>query len=1141
MDFESYFREIENRVRKECKIVNEARKKGFDPEMEVEAPLSMELAEKAVNLVSSSLFPELDVNKVVGRIKELEKKYGKGEDLVAFIIAKEIAENKVQNFETLEKAMEVGIRIGLSYLTGGVVTAPLDGICRIKIRKNDDGSDYLALYYAGPIRSAGGTAMALSVLLADYVRISCGLSRYNPREEEIERYVIEVEDYSTKVAKKQYVLKREETAFIVRNLCVEVTGIPTEDIEVSNFKDLDRVETNKIRGGLCLVLLDGIPLKASKIKKKLEQYGYELGLENWKWIESYLEMQKRLHLHEKSSASNRNYVPVRTYLDEIVAGRPVFSHPGAFGGFRLRYGRSRATGLLGFGLNPATMLLCENFLAIGTQIRTEYPGKAGVVTACDSIAGPVVRLKNGDVLEVRSIEEGESIKKDVEKILFLGDILVSYGDVSNQGKFLLPSGYVEEWWVQELEEAIEKSGEGEEFKKFLDMKNVPNANDALKISKKFGVPLHPKYTYLWHYLTKEEFLELYNAWKESKEVDDGFLIEKYEVKEILEKLLLPHKVRNGILISKEDGIVLKELLGHGKNFENELKENFIEVMEEFSGIKIKNKCPVFLGAKMGRPEKAMHRVMKGKPQILFPCGKFEGGRLRNLMDSYKKGSVFEKCVLNYCKNCNKITPFFYCVKCGERAAELRKCVKCKKKVFENKHCGVETVRFEEMKIDLKELMDKALENIGETSVEILKAPRAVMSGERLVEPLEKGILRAKYGLFVNKDGTIRYDSTNLPMTHFTPREINVPLEKLRALGYTKDIYGNELVKDDQILLLMPQDIIISDNEDCSCADYFYKVSKFIDELLVKFYKLEPFYSLKNKEELIGHLVVGLAPHTSAGIVGRIIGFTKAKGCFAHPYWHAAKRRNCDGDEDSIMLLTDCLLNFSRRFLPDHIGGRSMDAPLVLSAVLRVDEVDDESLGVDCARYYPLEFYKATQNYEYPWKLKVQTFKDKVKEGCPFISEFTHDTSEVSKGPKKSAYVSLKEMPDKVNSQLGLAEKILAVDENDVAELLLETHFLTDVKGNLRTFSKQEFRCSTCNEKYRRLPLSGICGSCGKKLVFTVSEGTIRKYLDPSYEIATKYKVSGYTLQQIINLKRYVQSLFGKEIKQNSLGKFLNRS
>src|SRR5438132_12706866 len=85
----------------------------------------------------------------------------------------------------------------------------------------------------------------------------------------------------------------------------------------------------------------------------------------------------------------------------------------------------------------------------------------------------------------------------------------------------------------------------------------------------------------------------------------------------------------------------------------------------------------------------------------------------------------------------------------------------------------------------------------------------------------------------------------------------------------------------------------------------------LDDLLSSYIGLAMFYNASNSEDLIGRLVVGLSPHTSVGVVGRIVGFTKASVCYAHPFWHAAKRRDCDGDEDSVSLLLDVLLNFSR--------------------------------------------------------------------------------------------------------------------------------------------------------------------------------------------------------------------------------------
>lgn len=82
----------------------------------------------------------------------------------------------------------------------------------------------------------------------------------------------------------------------------------------------------------------------------------------------------------------------------MVAGRPVIGHPSTAGGLRLRYGRGRTTGLAALAIHPSTMFALEVSLPIGTQIKIERPGKAGAVTPCDQIEGPILLMKNGDLI-----------------------------------------------------------------------------------------------------------------------------------------------------------------------------------------------------------------------------------------------------------------------------------------------------------------------------------------------------------------------------------------------------------------------------------------------------------------------------------------------------------------------------------------------------------------------------------------------------------------------------------------------------------------------------------------------------------------------------------------------------------------------
>ena len=125
------------------------------------------------------------------------------------------------------------------------------------------------------------------------------------------------------------------------------------------------------------------------------------------------------------------------------------------------------------------------------------------------------------------------------------------------------------------------------------------------------------------------------------------------------------------------------------------------------------------------------------------------------------------------------------------------------------------------------------------------------------------------------------------------------------------------------------------------------------------------------------------------------------------------------------------------------------------------------------------------------------------------------------------------MLDKVRGQMALAEMIRAVDTDDVARLVIERHFIRDIRGNLRKFSMQQFRCSKCNRKYRRPPLIGKCLKCDGKIIFTISEGSIVKYMKPSLELANKYRLSPYLKQSLEITKSRIESLFGKEKETQS--------
>ena len=497
-------------------------------------------------------------------------------------------------------------------------------------------------------------------------------------------------------------------------------------------------------------------------------------------------------------------------------------------------------------------------------------------------------------------------------------------------------------------------------------------------------------------------------------------------------------------------------------------------------------------------------------------------------------------------------PFLKCPKCNISTI-YRRCDQCHAIPVQYYHCRFcgdlpgpkcqhgEANKYKKQDIDLRRYFTDALQRLkSDIYPDLIKGVSGTANKDHIPEHLVKGILRSKHNIAVNKDGTTRYDMTELPITHFRPCEIRTSVEKLRDLGYVQDCYGKPLESPNQVLEIRPQDVILASSVealDDTADKVLLNVANFTDELLMTLYGLEPYYRLNKSGDLVGHLVVGLAPHISTGIVGRIIGFSDTQGFLAHPLFHAAMRRDCDGDEACVILLMDALLNFSRQFLPNNRGGRTMDSPLVLTSCLVPAEVDDMAHGLDTAWEYPLALYHAAQEYRDTKEVPIPQIRKTLGTAAQYEGVgYTHEVTNINLGNRCSAYKTLPSMEEKLKGQMELADRIRAVDARFVAELVIEKHFIKDIKGNLRKFSTQKFRCVKCNEKYRRPPLSGKCGKCFGKLIFTVSEGSVLKYLEPSMSLARKYNLSPYLYQTLEITQRRIEGVFGKEReKQMGLG------
>jgi DNA polymerase II large subunit len=1274
-----YFETLRKELDRAHAAASEARCKGFDPSDKVEILVAKDVAARVEGLVGPVGIAEV--------IRKMEAG-GQSRTAIAFDLAGRIAAGEFSK-GTPQKLMEQAVRTSVGLLTEGVLVAPTEGITELSINENPDGTDYVSLHFAGPIRSAGGTVAALSVVFADIARKKCGIGNYRPTETEVARYVEEVNVYENRCNHLQYKPPDEHVAHIVRNCPVCIDGDPTEDVEVSVHRDLDRVKSNRVRGGIPLVLCEGIAQKAPKVLKQASKYGLD-----WNWLQDIIKV--------KTKEDRVEVKPDFTYLEGLVAGRPVFSYPMAKGGFRLRYGRSRTNGIMARNIHPATMVLLDSFPANGTHMKVERPGKGCIVTVCDSIEPPVVRLKNGSVARVRSAQEAHSIHPDVEKILFLGDMLVTFGDFLKSNHPLMPSGYCKEWWEAELEAAD------------LPVPQFHCAQDAFDFSRKNSIPLHPGYTYPWHDLTHDEMSSLAHYLSRGTPTWEGnhlreFLLPLDKEKYILESLYVEHKVDGqNILLSGDDAFALLSSLGllmgqklDSSSFSIDPNTDVMENICRLSGITVRRKCPTYVGARMGRPEKAKERIMPGSPNILFPTG---SPKNRSLVKLYKslKGREKERGInveiaRFRCTGCGKPTFSTRCHSCGALATTELVCHKCGAVTKEKEHCGMPTQAYDYRPLELISIMEKVRNGLGFMPPD-LKGVKGLFSDSRIPERLEKGFFRAKHSVYVYKDGTSRFDATDVPLTHFRISEINQTVEGIKALGYTQDSEGKPITSDAQVVALMAQDILVSRHG----MEYISRIANFIDDTLVNLYGLHPFYKLRNEKDLIGHMVVGLSPHTSACVLARIIGYTDANVGYAHPYFHTAKRRNCfhgdekilvhdgskssivklrelveshlfgetekddfgteynkvngistfafnketrkfelanithvsrhpapkkllrittksgrniivtpdhpfpssngekvmannvtevlipqnvesfdggvfsdevvekkpvdcheeyvynltvathhtlvcsgivtfqcDGDEDAIMLLLDALLNFSRSYLSSKRGG-TMDAPLLLTPMINPLEVDDEVHGMEVVSKYPLDFYQACEKLSFPGDIKLATVKDLLGKPEQYGDlRFMFDTTSLNEGPMVTNYITLDSIPEKIEAEFRLHSLIRAVDSKDAAERLILSHFIPDIYGNLRSFSRQSFRCVDCNEIFRRPPLIGKCSKCGGKIILTINKGGIEKYLKVSMRMIDEYGLPFYLKQRLQLVEKEIDSVFRDEkVEQKGLSDFM---
>ena len=1255
----SYYESLDEGIEQAYAIASVAKKKGLDFSESVEIPRASDLASRTEKLLED---PYLFIDptkrsqpplKIESKLRDLLQKHDR--ETAAIMIAISVTKEMHAATGDRRRAIDSGLRVGLAVLTEAVLVAPLDGIGDVRIMSNADGSEFLSIDFCGPIRAAGGTAQALGVLIGDILRREIGVGRYIPTIPEVERVK---EEFGLYRANLQYKPPPEETETIVKECPVMINGEETERMECAGYKEVNNIVNEngtfrtRVRGGVMLVIGEGLCLKAPKIQAHTER----LDVPGWGFISEFVDKQKGGD--SKGPEEKRRLIQKESkYMEDVIAGRPVFGEPREPGGFRLRYGRSRATGLAAAGLNPITMEAMGGFLAVGTQMKIEGPGKACAVTPCIEIDGPTVLMKNGEFLRVSTEEQWNECEGGLDSIWDAGEILVGYGEFLENNKPLVPSSYSVDWWAVDIADSLDTHEKVEKFSDILGMKRseLPPGmpfNGAIKrggesplernwrrrdwisslkkleiswrqiqeISISYGSSVPPPWNHWWSDLPIQFVPELVDSILEKGSIEDSSLrirdvvdgwpyslaseeslfgeplfgewprwteVSRHGlVKSSLMTLGIEHRNEGSdILIPKHwesllDGLgldyslqeivvrkdvkpIVSDIVGKISGYEEEIQatgsdldeagqmearsrlddylvERSLQLVRRVSVLpRWEDSVPCRIGARMGRPEKSGPREMSPLVHSLFPIGD-NGGPQRLVSEASKKGSIRIVVGPRICQECGKESPH---VTCHHRPDP-----------DEPMECGGKTVgaprrkrgrrKGERTAVNLGSIIEAKRRKLGLDRIpKKIKAVKGLVSEEQSPEQLEKGILRGLHEVSVFRDGTSRFDMSDVPVTHFRPSEIKTSWKRLVELGYTHDFTGEPLRGENQILELLPQDFIPSS----LASDHLLSTCAFVDDLMVRFYGMEPFYEANSLQDIVGHIAIGLAPHTSGGVACRIIGWTDASAGYAHPLFHAAKRRNCDGDEDSIMMLMDGLLNFTQTILPANRGGR-MDAPLVLTTRLNPSEIDKEALNVDCAWSYSREFYESTLGQPHP--KEVRGLVDIVENRLGMIGEirgygWTHDSGPLDAGPENSSYKTLVTMKDKLEGQLGLGRLLRPVAAERVAKQVIESHFLPDMRGNLMAYTRQKIRCVKCGESYRRMPLAGKCikqksrpsggfaggemdSGCGGNVVLTVSEGAVRKYIQITEDVMEEYGVDDYTKHRVGWMSSSVDSLFNND-------------
>ncbi|MHA1512650.1 MAG: hypothetical protein ACTSRJ_01120 [Candidatus Hodarchaeales archaeon] len=1072
LEFQKYVNQLKMTITAQIQIASKARNQKHDPRSSIESNITNSSVK---NILSILNLPKLE--------DYLPKQFNQHKNLL--LLAADITKQTI-NGRFIKKSQEELVLLALQtsfvILSRGQCSVPQEYIHRVRI---DPSSKHLTIFFTNTIRHVPGVIIGLVVLLSDYVRSILHLNRFQSSPDTIGRYEEELMIF-LQMNDRHPSFEMNHMNLFIQNIGVELTSEPYERVEVTKYRNLPKL-TNHLRMGLCVAL--------EKILRNLDHVVQQkklAGIPEWLWMDDLTFSPPNLE---------RDFGP-----KDIRSTQPLLAQSKTPGGFRLRYGLSRNIGFGTIGIHPATILL-TGILSPGCTVKLDLSNATYSISPVSSIMGPLVELKDNSLVRISTMAEYDEIKKSVIQIWEMGDILLSPSDNPLPDQFIL-SAWTEEFWSEEINCKITKKPKilrnisesinvsFSEIKKMITnpLQYHPSWDLSVKIAQFAKVPIHPKFSFNWNEIALSDFIYLVQKLEGTN--DKTILLDK-ELVRIIKELGVRFEIKDEEINTFEFKpylLLLKDKANQIGDIVNSEKGSITveSLCQSLIGFPVRSLCSRRIGLKLVRIEKSEERFTNPPHHVIFPLGK-HGGPQRDFLKVKKDSPIKISISERYCESCRISSFSSFCPECHQLTTQKFVCRK--DHILNTPYCAdCDRKAYPKLPkfVNVGAMFNSAFKKAKTLDIQKVKGVISLDNQYGISEPMIKGILRAKHQIHVFKDGTSRYSFTNNPIRTFTPKEIHTSIEELEHFGYTHDILGEDLTHDEQLLEIFPYDVVINKKG----LQFLFAQSKFLDDELVYLYDSAPYYRLRTFNNVAGLIIVGISPTSQIGVIGRVIGYTKNNVLYAHPIWHLLKSRQCNGVSDSITLLLDVLVNFSREFIPAFHGG-TLDTPTVLNLVDNWKDlmVYSKSNAVMLNQVFYKNLGKISQ------ESKLLSYNFSLLNLPPITHHITENLSEIAIENK----LREQKIVNRINIALASLRTIRAVEEGVFVDNILVNDFLNKITTSIARFFQQPFRCKICKRTFRRVPLRKNCPYCYKNtLELTLSKGWVLRYMQIISQLTKQY-------------------------------------